>query len=114
MIALMLSGGGILVDVIVLRNAGLDVLIWHIFPYVCSFVLFYILNSKSIVCGTLLMLFIDLWLFTEGLIGTKSKLLMLFSVLSAFKIIILFPLGIALGYLFCREQRGKLGKIEGK
>ena len=99
-IAAVLSISGLLIDLLYLLGSGLDVAVWHASQFVFGFLLVFIFGFRNTIWGLSLMLFVDCWLLVEGIVGTRSKFLMLFSFLSAFKILILFPLGVVFGYIY--------------
>ena len=88
---------GVIINVWFLRNSGVSVIAWHVLPYVVAWGLYTFLGSVSVLAGALLMLVVDTWLYTEIYLGTKSSILMTVSLLSTLKVVLLFPLGIALG-----------------
>ncbi len=59
-----------------------------------------------ILCGILFMLLVDSWLLVEDLLETKSQFLLGASILSTFKLIIVLPLGMFVGYIMCRGIKG--------
>jgi len=90
---------GVLVNFIHLRSTEISVILWHIVPYLLVIIISPLWNQNCCIFGgIILMLFVDTWLMTEVFLGTQSSLLMLFAVMSAFKIFFLFPLGSLIGY----------------
>ena len=97
---------GVIINVWFLRNSGASVIAWHVLPYVVAGVLYAFFRSVSVLAGALLMLAVDTWLYTEIYLGTKSSILMTVSLLSTLKIVLLFPLGIAIG-IFIQKMINK-------
>jgi len=91
---------GVLINFIHLRNTEMSVILWHTVQYMIVAIIINPLWNQNccIFGGIILMLFVDAWLMVEVFLGTQSDLLMLFSVLSAFKILGLFLLGAFIGY----------------
>lgn len=55
--------------------------------------------------GVILMLLVDIWLMTEMYFGLNSSVSMLFAVVSAVKLLVLFPIGAFLGYLLSAKYK---------
>lgn len=112
--ALALLGIGTIINVWALRTSNSYVIVWHVFPYALACGLYVLLRNAPILTGILFMLVADIWLYTEVFLGTKSRLLMAVSLLSTLKIVLLFPLGIAVSGLVRKIRARKNRKPEGQ
>lgn len=102
--ALLLLSIGITINVWFLRTSDASVILWHVFPYFFAWGMYALFKNSSILTGLLFMLVADIWLYTEIYLGTKSSFLMAISILSTLKVVLLFPLGVAVGSFIRRRK----------
>ncbi len=106
-----LSAIGLALALIYLRESPLPVLIWNAGPYILVWLLVPLVKDHLVILiGVTAMLIVDLWLYAETFIQSKSSILLAVSLLSTLKVLTVFPLGLLLGYWLRRrskvEQRG--------
>ena len=94
--------GGLTVSINLGINAELKVVIWHGAQYLIVAAIIAPLWEQPCMMagGIILMLIVDTWLIVEMHFGLNSAVTMLFSVLSAFKLLAIFPIGVFWGYFF--------------
>ena len=115
MLDMVFSVVGVVLNVWFLRDSGIGPITWCIFPYILSGVLSWFAKVQpwsSVVLGAVvLMLIIDAGFFIETAGGAKTPFLIVLSILSTLKLIIVFPVGAVIGYLLHRALHSKVGRI---
>ena len=100
---------GVIINAAFIGFSNIEVMLLPIAPYLIVIVAALIFKKGylPILIGVLLMLLVDAWLFIESILEVQTSITLALSLLSTLKIIVLFPIGLLIGYLIQRMCRGQ-------
>lgn len=88
-----------------LRHAPVGAIVWNCVPYVGTLLAALVMRrALAIMGGIVAMLVVDGWIVFESALHTESSVLLAVSLLSTVKLIIVFPLGLMVGYAIDSKQ----------
>lgn len=105
-----LAAAGIGINFVSLHGAPLAAL-WSVAPYLLVVALTVFSRVRiPLFFAAFAMLFVDVWLYGEILFNTKSPVLLAMSLLSTLKLVIIFPVGLLIGFLANRYFKEKYSR----